>query len=416
MVFYPLVIRGAVDRQRQIGTVLVGEERRACGEVPQTVDGLMRRPTLAVKHLSFRRGWYFSPLPHPDRASSRLRDETLGETLNRMLPSETLSDVFRTATSRSRSGASTGTGNSTAGRRKRGLAQRACADRRSRTNASLLYGEEHGAGRIRMTSHNSNSLFGSRSSASEEEGAGRSLRSLSSNSTGNATNADISMRNSSFHTAVPSHGCMRVRSLEESLASCRRDDAQSSDETPGEIDKNEGRDRILGRLSPKRDRSSKSARISNSELDVTLMSISSQGTLGACRFGRTGSSSHLGSVQFGTISIREYANTIGDNPSCGDGPALSLSWAFRSQPVVMSVDEYESSRPPTKRVLDALAIPRERRERILVRLGFSYEDILQAMVEKRYDQSCRERTLSRLKYQALEERMEVLSLRCNRRG
>jgi hypothetical protein len=81
----------------------------------------------------------------------------------------------------------------------------------------------------------------------------------------------------------------------------------------------------------------------------------------------------------------------------------------------MSVDEYESSRPP-RRVFDALAIPRERRERILVRLGFSYEDILQATVEKRYDQACREQTLSRLKYQALEERMEVLSLRCNRRG
>ena len=144
------------------------------------------------------------------------------------------------------------------------------------------------------------------------------------------------------------------------------------------------------------------------------MGMSSQRKLGASRFGRTGSSSHLDSIQFGTISIREYANTMGDNPSCGDGPALSLGWAFKSQPVVMSVDDYESSRPP-RRVLDALAIPQEWREKILVRLGFSYEDILQAIVEKRYDQACREQTLSRLKYQALEERLEALNLRCDRR-
>ena len=172
-----------------------------------------------------------------------------------------------------------------------------------------------------------------------------------------------------------------------------------------------GRHGFIRRLKLRRDKRNESEK---SDLEGTSMGMGSQGKLGASRFGRTGSSSNLDNIQFGTISIREYVNTIGDNPSCGDGPALSLGWAFKLQPVTMSIDDYESSRPP-RRVLDALAIPKERRENILIRLGFSYEDILQAIVEKRYDQACREQTLCRLKYQALEERMEALNLRCDRR-
>ena len=419
MVFYPLVIRGAVQRHRQIEAVRVGEEWKEC-EVPQTVDELMRRPTLAVKRLSFQRGWYFSPLPsYPDRTSPRKREETLGETLNRMQPGETLSDVFQSAASRPTPCSSRPS------RRKKRPAEGVPADQLSRTNASLLYGEEQGAGRIRMTSHssnNSNSLFGSRGSLSEDGDASvrrsaRSLHSLSSNSSnaGAARPSGGGMRNPSFHpvdTTVPGQGCMRVRSLKESLDSCK---CGGGSLFPGEAERDKGRHGFMRRLRPRRGRSSKSnSRSNNADQEGASMGMSSQRKLGASRFGRTGSSSHLDSIQFGNISIREYANTMGDNPSCGDGPALSLGWAFKSQPIVMSIDDYESSRPP-RRVLDALAIPQERREKILVRLGFSYEDILQAIVEKRYDQACREQTLSRLKYQALEERLEALNMRCDRR-
>lgn len=413
MVFYPLVIRSAVQRHRQIEAVRVGEEWKPC-EAPQTVDELMRRPTLAVKRLSFRRGWYFSPLPsYPDRTSPRKREETLGETLNRMQPSETLSDVFQSAASRPIASSSS--------RRKKRPAERASAAQIPRANASLLYGEKQGAGRVRMTSHssnNSNSLCGSRGSLSEDGDAtirrsARSSHSLSSNSCNTEAASGGSMRNPSFHpvdTTVPGQGCMSVRSLKESLDSCKCGGGSSFS---GETERDNGRRGIMRRLRP-REKSGKSNRSDNDDIKGASMGMSSQGKLGASRFGRTGSSSHLDSIHFGNISIREYSNTIGDNPSCGDGPALSLGWAFKSQPVVMSVDDYESSRPP-RRVLDALAIPQERREKILVRLGFSYEDILQAIVEKRYDQVCREQTLSRLKYQALEERLEALNLRCDRR-
>lgn len=403
MVFYPLVIRGAVQRRRQIEAVRVGEEWKAC-EVPQTVDELMRRPTLAVKRLSFRRGWYFSPLPsYPDRTSPRKREETLGETLSRMQPSETLSDIFRQS-------AASRPGTRSPGRRKKRSAE-VPADQLPRANASLLYGEKQGAGRVRMTSHiSNNSLSGSRSSASEDGDTTvrRSARR-------NAGTASGSMRNPSFHpidTTSPVQGCLRVRSLKESLDSCKC--GGGSLLFPGEAERDRKRHGFMRRLRPRRERSSKSNRSDNADQEGASRGMSSHRKLGASRFGRTGSSSHLDSIQFGTISIREYANTMGDNPSCGDGPALSLGWAFKSQPVVISVDDYESSRPP-RRVLDALAIPQERREKILVRLGFSYEDILQAIVEKRYDQACREQTLSRLKYQALEERLEALTLRCDRR-
>mmetsp|Transcript_23993 Transcript_23993/g.51935 ORF Transcript_23993/g.51935 Transcript_23993/m.51935 type:complete len:418 (+) Transcript_23993:1563-2816(+) len=405
MVFYPLVIRNAVEHSRRIATLNVGPEARPVEDAPRTVDSLMRKPAMAVKKVSFR-GWYFSPLPsYPESHTRSVEDETLGQTLSRLHPGETLRDVYTIS-------------KSTPCRRARHSSGRGWP---FRANPSLLYGEEEGAGRIRTVSDGSHGT-----SASEEGGTrARSVRGLfssSNNTSSSDEGADSSfvrhrrMRSPSFHpvdTSVPSRGCMRVRTLEESLLVCvdssQAPDASSRDESvplctsSGEDSNGGGSKGFLGRLSPRRGRSVKAVLKSNMESNSNR-SVE----LGTVRFGRT-ETTRVHSIQYGNVEIREYSNTLGDHPACSEGPPISLDWAFCSRPFEMSIDEYEACRAPRKSWPE-LSIPKHRRERILVNLGYSYEEILQAVVDKRCDQIARERTLYRLRYQAFDERMEGFRL------
>lgn len=47
-------------------------------------------------------------------------------------------------------------------------------------------------------------------------------------------------------------------------------------------------------------------------------------------------------LSFGTITVRRYDVTLGDNPSCAKGVPVSLDWTFQED--VMLLDEYESVR------------------------------------------------------------------------
>lgn len=47
------------------------------------------------------------------------------------------------------------------------------------------------------------------------------------------------------------------------------------------------------------------------------------------------------SVKFDKIIIREYAMTVGDNPSCSGGAPISLGWEYNADHTEVSVDEYE---------------------------------------------------------------------------
>jgi len=49
-------------------------------------------------------------------------------------------------------------------------------------------------------------------------------------------------------------------------------------------------------------------------------------------------------ISFGTIKIREHAQTIGDNPSCSYGTPIQLDWEHEDLPQ-LKVDDYENYRP-----------------------------------------------------------------------
>lgn len=78
-----------------------------------------------------------------------------------------------------------------------------------------------------------------------------------------------------------------------------------------------------------------------------------------------GSKSGDRTLQFDKIEIREYARTIGDNPSCSSGPPVSISWEYT--PVgKISLDEYEETRPPRRSHFE-MVLPRKVRHDMLRR-------------------------------------------------
>ena len=80
-------------------------------------------------------------------------------------------------------------------------------------------------------------------------------------------------------------------------------------------------------------------------------------------------------VVFGNIQVREYNRIIGDNPSVRVGIPVALDWHFSELPV-LSIDEYEGSRPPYKTMLRLSSITR--RNMLLNVWGYSEEDIASA--------------------------------------
>ena len=95
-------------------------------------------------------------------------------------------------------------------------------------------------------------------------------------------------------------------------------------------------------------------------------------------------------ISFGTIQIREHAQTIGDNPSCTYGTPVQLDWDHRDLEE-LNVDEYESFRP-RQRTKDEFYMNHFQRSNLLKWNGFSTNEIKDSKKEVAKHRSKRERT------------------------
>ena len=84
-------------------------------------------------------------------------------------------------------------------------------------------------------------------------------------------------------------------------------------------------------------------------------------------------------VTFGSVTIRDYPMTLGDNPVCSYGPPVQLDWTYELEDEV-AVDEYEKSRPIRRRVHQMVLSHCERCD-ILTHAGFSSDEIRRAQRE-----------------------------------
>lgn len=117
-------------------------------------------------------------------------------------------------------------------------------------------------------------------------------------------------------------------------------------------------------------------------------------------------------VTFSTIQIRTYESVLGDNPSCTGGPPLSIGWRYNPEHYDSTVDEYERKQDelyggPEIRPLDIdLVLHRSERESILLKMGYTQQDLADAVRRLNKAKSKRRQTVHNLPVMFLEEKAE----------
>lgn len=104
-------------------------------------------------------------------------------------------------------------------------------------------------------------------------------------------------------------------------------------------------------------------------------------------------------VRFGTVELRVFPITLGDNPACTHGPPITIEWDHVAAET-MPVDVWESNRQ-RRRCGEQLKLQWLQR-RIILKDDVSEADILRANQEIRNIHQQRLMTISRLKYEKVE--------------
>eukprot|EP00339_Tiarina_fusa_P027761 CAMPEP_0117026962 /NCGR_PEP_ID=MMETSP0472-20121206/19766_1 /TAXON_ID=693140 ORGANISM="Tiarina fusus, Strain LIS" /NCGR_SAMPLE_ID=MMETSP0472 /ASSEMBLY_ACC=CAM_ASM_000603 /LENGTH=145 /DNA_ID=CAMNT_0004734103 /DNA_START=46 /DNA_END=483 /DNA_ORIENTATION=+ len=79
-------------------------------------------------------------------------------------------------------------------------------------------------------------------------------------------------------------------------------------------------------------------------------------------------------VTFGDLTIKEYPMEIGDHPSVSGGAPVQIGWEPQ-ETLVRNLDLYEHMRGDRRHGRRELAIPVQTRGQILLRAGYSLEQI-----------------------------------------
>ena len=90
-----------------------------------------------------------------------------------------------------------------------------------------------------------------------------------------------------------------------------------------------------------------------------------------------------GSVRFDKVKIREYGITLGDNPSCSNGPPISLTWDYnQSEEKEVPLETYEERRcTQRRRMYRSQSVPGTLRLKKLRSIGVPMKDIMSTQIE-----------------------------------
>jgi hypothetical protein len=162
--------------------------------------------------------------------------------------------------------------------------------------------------------------------------------------------------------------CMKVLTISDSLANCST--------------------KIVRRRSLFRRSSAASKNMNNKCRRVSLGNKvpknETQKTTSASSSGATshGSSSARSSSQtivtFSTVEIRTYKMALCEALSLASGPAIGLDWIYVKEDTVQTIDEYDGSSSKSTLSDDDLRIDGKERVQMLLRAGYSLNDIQQA--------------------------------------
>ena len=107
---------------------------------------------------------------------------------------------------------------------------------------------------------------------------------------------------------------------------------------------------------------------------------------------------------FSTITVREYPRELGDSVTMM-GPPIGLSWEHQDE-IVYDLLEYDEAVQDTRRTQTELKMPSKHRDDILKDMGYSRQDIQDAIKRSNISRNQRKRTVETLKLQPLQEAFE----------
>eukprot|EP00978_Attheya_sp_CCMP212_P031248 scaffold117482_cov46-Attheya_sp.AAC.1 len=111
-------------------------------------------------------------------------------------------------------------------------------------------------------------------------------------------------------------------------------------------------------------------------------------------------------LSFSSVEIRFYNPCLGDNPAVSSGPSLSIDWDFDPSLVAnMSINEYETKRPPRRRELE-MVMTREEREEIVRNSGATKQQIAEHVRQNIKIKNQRRQTVNNLSVSNVEEAVE----------
>jgi hypothetical protein len=84
-------------------------------------------------------------------------------------------------------------------------------------------------------------------------------------------------------------------------------------------------------------------------------------------------------VAFSTVHVRDYESILGDNPSCQDGPSMSIGWQYKKQRVY-GIDVFDAK--PGRRHGEDLLLTRQEREATLLKLGYSRKELTRSILAR----------------------------------
>jgi len=111
-------------------------------------------------------------------------------------------------------------------------------------------------------------------------------------------------------------------------------------------------------------------------------------------------------VKFGNVHIRIYERVLGDNP-CSAGPPVSIGWKYNIKNS-MSLSEFEKKRLKARKTSQDLVLSRERREAILMRVGYSRAELAERIRKNVKVKNQRRQTVNNLSVAKAEEVAEIV--------
>jgi len=116
-----------------------------------------------------------------------------------------------------------------------------------------------------------------------------------------------------------------------------------------------------------------------------------------------------GKAEFAFLEVREYPMVLGDNPSCCEGPPVTLDWAHDPKTMfILDVDTFEKLRGE-RRPTSQMILSRSVRERSLLKIGFSKKDMVEVVRQIRKDKHSRMVSSQQMGMDNVHESVEKLS-------